>query len=74
MKFLIVQKEVKRDILRNIAFYNLDAIISVGYRVNPSKATKFRIWTTKKCLSLSRNKYLRINTKKWAYRPLFNLS
>ena len=37
----IVQKEGKRDILRNIAFYNLDAIISVGYRVNPSKATKF---------------------------------
>ena len=42
----IVQKEGKRDILRNIAFYNLDAIISVGYRVNSSKATKFRIWAT----------------------------
>ena len=42
----IVQKEGNRDILRNIAFYNLDAIISVGYRVNSSRATKFRIWAT----------------------------
>ena len=42
----IVQKEGNRDILRNIAFYNLDAIISVGYRVNSSMATQFRIWAT----------------------------
>ena len=41
-----VQNEGKRTILRNIAFYNLDAIISVGYRVNSSRATKFRIWAT----------------------------
>jgi hypothetical protein len=31
---------------RNTKFYNLDAIISVGYRVNSSKATQFRIWAT----------------------------
>lgn len=42
----MVQKEGNRDILRNIAFYNLDAIISVGYRVNSSRATQFRIWAT----------------------------
>ncbi len=42
----IVQKEGKRDVLRNVAFYNLDAIISVGYRVNSSRATQFRIWAT----------------------------
>lgn len=42
----IVQKEGKRDISRNVAFYNLDAIISVGYRVNSSRATQFRIWAT----------------------------
>lgn len=42
----IVQKEGNRDILRNMAFYNLDAIISVGYRVNSSRATQFRIWAT----------------------------
>ncbi|MGN0961242.1 MAG: virulence RhuM family protein [Christensenellales bacterium] len=46
-KFRIVQKEGSREIERNIDFYNLDAIISVGYRVNSSKATKFRIWATK---------------------------
>lgn len=45
-KFLIVQKEGQRDINRHIEFYNLDAIISVGYRVNSAKATKFRIWAT----------------------------
>jgi len=43
----IVQKEGSRDITRKIEFYNLDAIISVGYRVNSSKATQFRIWATK---------------------------
>lgn len=42
----IVQKEGKRDVLRNVAFYNLDAVISVGYRVNSSRATQFRIWAT----------------------------
>ncbi len=41
-----VQKEGKRSVLREIAFYNLDAIISVGYRVNSSRATQFRIWST----------------------------
>jgi death-on-curing family protein len=43
-KMEIVQKEGTRNIVRNIEFYNLDAIISVGYRVNSSKATQFRIW------------------------------
>lgn len=42
----IVQKEGNRDISRKIAFYNLDAVISVGYRVNSSRATQFRIWAT----------------------------
>ena len=45
--FLIVQQEGKRKIERDIAFYNLDAIISVGYRVNSRQATQFRIWATK---------------------------
>ncbi len=47
-KFRIVQKEGTRDIERETDFYNLDAIISVGYRVNSTKATQFRIWATKK--------------------------
>ena len=41
-----VQKEGSRSVKRNVTFYNLDAIISVGYRVNSAKATKFRIWAT----------------------------
>ena len=47
-KFRIVQKEGLRDIEREIDFYNLDAIISVGYRVNSARATQFRIWATSK--------------------------
>ena len=42
----VVQKEGTRSVKRNVTFYNLDAIISVGYRVNSAKATKFRIWAT----------------------------
>ena len=45
-KFLIVQKEGNRNIEREVEFYNLDAIISVGYRVNSHRATQFRIWAT----------------------------
>ena len=42
-----VQKEGNREVKRNLEFYNLDAIISVGYRVNSRQATQFRIWATK---------------------------
>ena len=41
-----VQKEGNRSVKRQKTFYNLDAIISVGYRVNSSRATQFRIWAT----------------------------
>jgi death-on-curing family protein len=44
----IVQIEGKRNITRKVDFYNLDMIISVGYRVNSSKATQFRIWATER--------------------------
>ena len=44
--FSVVQKEGNRNVKRNVTFYNLDAIISVGYRVNSRQATKFRIWAT----------------------------
>jgi len=45
-KFRIVQSEGGRSVEREVGFYNLDAIISVGYRVNSSRATQFRIWAT----------------------------
>ncbi len=42
-----VQKEGNRQVKREMEFYNLDAIISVGYRVNSYQATQFRIWATR---------------------------
>ena len=38
----------KKSVLRKIEYYNLDAIISVGYRVNSKKGTQFRIWATER--------------------------
>ncbi|WP_281299135.1 virulence RhuM family protein [Flavobacterium limnophilum] len=46
-KIRVVQMEGKREVSREIDFYNLDAIIAVGYRVNSNQATQFRIWATK---------------------------
>jgi hypothetical protein len=46
-KFRIVQKEGKREVERSVDFYNLDVIISVGYRVKSLRGTQFRIWATK---------------------------
>ncbi|MDR2130243.1 MAG: virulence RhuM family protein, partial [Odoribacteraceae bacterium] len=45
-KFRTVQAEGSRQVTREIEFYNLDAIISVGYRVNSMRATAFRQWET----------------------------
>lgn len=44
--FRTVQQEGSRQVARNLDFYNLDAIISVGYRVNSARATQFRQWAT----------------------------
>lgn len=44
--FSVVQTEGERQVNRKLKFYNLDAIISVGYRVNSTRATQFRQWCT----------------------------
>ena len=46
-KMEIVRQEGSREVRRRVDFYNLDAIIAVGYRVNSYQATQFRIWATK---------------------------
>jgi hypothetical protein len=47
-KFRIVQKEGKRDVERLLDYYNLDMIISLGYRVKSHVATRFRMWATER--------------------------
>jgi len=44
--YLTVQTEGKREVQRNLKIYNLDVIISVGYRVKSHQGTKFRQWAT----------------------------
>lgn len=46
--FRIVQQEGKRQVERDVAFYNLDMILSVGYRIKSKIATRFRQWATEK--------------------------
>ncbi|HEX4875957.1 MAG TPA: RhuM family protein [Chitinophagaceae bacterium] len=47
-KFTQVQKEGNKTVRRDILHYNLDAIISVGYRVNSKRGTQFRQWATQR--------------------------
>lgn len=47
-KFRTVQKEGNREVERDLALYNLDMVISVGYRVKSIRATQFRIWATQR--------------------------
>ena len=62
-KIRVVQKEGKREIERDVDHYNLDMIISIGYRVNSITATKFRQWATSVLKSYITNGYV-INSDK----------
>ncbi len=70
--FLVVQKEGNREVKRKLKHYNLDGIISVGYRVNSSKATKFRQWATSVLKNYITNGYA-INEQKITHQRLLNL-
>ncbi|PZP12674.1 MAG: DNA-binding protein [Aliarcobacter butzleri] len=70
--FLIVQKEGNREVERNVEHYNLDMIISIGYRVNSVKATKFRQWATSILKKYIQNGYV-INGEKITNERFVNL-
>ena len=70
--FLTVQKEGTREVKRNLEHYNLDMIISLGYRVNSKKATKFRQWATSVLKNYITNDYA-INEQKITHQRLLNL-
>ena len=57
-KIATVQNEGGRQVTRNLEFYNLDMIISVGYRVNSIRGTHFRIWATKQLTELIRKGFV----------------
>jgi len=56
-KFLTVRKEGRRDVRRELEYYNLDMIISVGYRVKSLIATRFRIWATQRLKEAGDSRY-----------------
>ena len=62
-KIATVQQEGNRQVTRNLDFYNLDVIISVGYRVNSIRGTHFRIWATKQLTELIRKGFVLDNQK-----------
>lgn len=65
-KFATVQKEGEREVTRNIEYYNLDMILSIGYRVKSSKGVVFRRWATN-ILKDYMLKGCAINTKRLNY-------
>ena len=70
--FSVVRQEGNRKVKRNIKHYNLDVIISVGYRVNSLRATKFRQWATSILKSYIQDGYV-INTHKITEQRLASL-
>jgi hypothetical protein len=62
-KIATVQNEGGRNVNRQLEFYNLDVIISVGYRVNSIRGTHFRMWATKQLTELIRKGFVLDNEK-----------
>ena len=69
--FALVQKEGNREISRNILYYNLDVVISVGYRTNSDRAIQFRRWATYILKEFSKKGYI-IDKKRMANGAFFD--
>ena len=70
-KFLLVQREGNREVKRNVQYYNLDMVISVGYRVNSDRAVQFRRWATYILKEFSKKGYI-IDKKRMANGAFFD--
>ncbi len=69
--FSVVQKEGNREVTRVLKYYNLDAVISVGYRVNSDRAIQFRRWATSILKEFSKKGYI-IDKKRMANGAFFD--
>ena len=70
-KFLLVQNEGNRKVKRNVQYYNLDMVISVGYRTNSDRAIQFRRWATYILKEFSKKGYI-IDKKRMANGAFFD--
>lgn len=70
-KFLLVQNEGSREVKRNVQHYNLDMVISIGYRVNSDRAIQFRRWATNILKEFSKKGYI-IDKKRMANGAFFD--
>lgn len=70
-KFLLVQNEGSRQVKRNVQYYNLDMVISIGYKVNSDRAVQFRRWATYVLKEFSRKGYI-IDKKRMANESFFD--
>ena len=69
--FLLVQQEGARKVKRNVKYYNLDAVMSIGYRVNSDKAIQFRRWATYILKEFSKKGYI-IDKRRMANGAFFD--
>lgn len=70
-KFLLVQNEGSRKVKRNVQYYNLDMVISIGYKVNSDRAIQFRRWATYVLKEFSKKGYI-IDKKRMANGAFFD--